>query len=47
MFDENDGVVSLKSQRGWSVGTVREINANHSEIMQHDDCVTLVEQFVL
>ena len=47
MFDENDGVVSLKSQRGWAAGIAYEINSNHSEIMQNDECVKLIEQFVL
>ena len=46
MFDENDGVVSLKSQRGWSAGTVHEIAANHAEIMQHDGCINLVKDFI-
>ena len=46
MFDENDGVVSLKSQRGWAAGAVHEIAANHAEIMQHDDCIKLVKSFI-
>lgn len=46
MFDENDGVVSLNSQRGWSAGTVHEIAANHAEIMQHDDCIKQIKQFI-
>ena len=46
MFDENDGVVSLSSQRGWSAGTVHEIAANHAEIMQHDECIKLIKNFL-
>ena len=46
MFDENDGVVSLKAQRGWSAGTVHEISANHAEIMQHDDCIKKIKIFL-
>lgn len=46
MFDENDGVVSLTSQRGWSVGDVHEIAANHAEIMQHNDCIKLIKTFI-
>jgi hypothetical protein len=46
MFEDNDGVVSLSSQRGWSVGAVHEIAANHAEIMQHDDCIKLIKKFV-
>lgn len=46
MFEENDGVVSLASQRGWSAGTVHEISANHAEIMQHDDCVKKIKIFL-
>ena len=46
MFDDNDGVVSLTSQRGWSAGTVHEIAANHAEIMQHDECIKLIKIFI-
>ena len=46
MFEENDGVVSLTSQRGWSAGTVHEIAANHAEIMQHDDCIKKIKIFL-
>lgn len=46
MFDENDGVVSLTSQRGWHIGAVHEIAANHAEIMQHDDCIKQIKKFV-
>jgi len=46
MFDENDGVVSLTSQRGWHVGVVHEIAANHAEIMQHDDCIKQIKTFI-
>lgn len=46
MFDENDGVVSLTSQRGWSAGAVHEISANHAEIMQHDDCIKQIKTFI-
>lgn len=46
MFDENDGVVSLKAQRGWSAGSVHEIAANHAEIMQHDQTVDLIKSFI-
>jgi len=46
MFEDNDGVVSLTSQRGWSAGTVHEIAANHAEIMQHNDCIKQLKQFI-
>jgi triacylglycerol esterase/lipase EstA (alpha/beta hydrolase family) len=46
MFEENDGVVSLSSQRGWSAGEIHEIAANHAEIMQHDDCIKLIKKFI-
>jgi hypothetical protein len=46
MFEENDGVVSLTSQRGWSAGTIHEIAANHAEIMQHDDCIKKIKIFL-
>lgn len=46
MFDDNDGVVSLKAQRGWAAGEVHEISANHAEIMQHDGCIKLIKNFI-
>jgi pimeloyl-ACP methyl ester carboxylesterase len=46
MFEDNDGVVSLSSQRGWSAGEVHEIAANHAEIMQHDLCIKLIKTFI-
>ena len=46
MFDENDGVVSLNSQRGWRASTAHEIAANHAEIMQHDNCIGLIRDFL-
>ena len=46
MSDENDGVVSLKSQRGWAVGETHEIYANHAEVMMDDDCVKLIKRFL-
>lgn len=46
MSDDNDGVVALRSQRGWATGTVHEIAANHAEIMQHDDCIKLIKKFI-
>lgn len=44
--EECDGVVTLRSQRGWSAGEVHEIPANHSEVMMHDDTVRLLKEFI-
>lgn len=46
IYEENDGVVTLKSQRGWAAGGVHEIPANHAEVMLHDDTVELVKDFI-
>lgn len=39
MFEQNDGVVTLRSQKKWSCGTVAEIDANHSEVLLHEKTV--------
>jgi triacylglycerol esterase/lipase EstA (alpha/beta hydrolase family) len=46
MMDDNDGVVTLRSQRGWSTGQCHEIEANHAEIMLHDDCIKQMRKFL-
>lgn len=44
-YDESDGVVSLRSQRGWKVGKTHDISANHSEVMLHPDTVSTLKNF--
>jgi pimeloyl-ACP methyl ester carboxylesterase len=46
MYTDNDGVVSLKSQRGWAAGPTIEVAANHSEVMMHSDTVQAIKRFL-
>ena len=46
IYEESDGVVTMKSQRGWSVGDIHDIPANHAEVMMHDDTIGLVKSFI-
>lgn len=46
VYEENDGVVPLKSQRDWSCGEVVDVAANHYEILQHPDSIAQVAGFV-
>ena len=45
MFEPSDGVVTLRSQRAWSAGSVTEIYANHAEIMMNPETVTTILNF--
>ena len=46
MYEDNDGVVTLKSQRGWAAGPTIEIAANHAEIMLRDETVAQLSSFI-
>jgi len=46
MYEPNDGVVTLKSQRSWAAGKTIELDANHAEIMLMDDTVAAVRRFM-
>jgi len=46
IYEESDGVVTMRSQRGWSIGDIHNIPANHAEVMMHDDTVRLVKDFI-
>lgn len=46
IYEESDGVVTMRSQRGWSVGDIHDIPANHAEVMMHDDTIELVKSFI-
>ena len=46
IYEESDGVVTMRSQRGWHTGEVHDIPANHAEIMMHDETIELVKDFI-
>jgi len=46
MFEDNDGVVTLKSQRYWNIGKSIDIHANHSEVMMHNQTVSVLRNFL-
>jgi pimeloyl-ACP methyl ester carboxylesterase len=46
VYEDNDGVVPLKSQRDWSCGRVVDVEANHYEILQHHDTIAELSRFV-
>lgn len=45
MYEPNDGVIPIKSQRAYSLGSTHDISANHVEIMLCKDTVKLLQQF--
>ena len=44
--ENNDGVLPLKVQSGWTCGEVAEISANHYEILQSDATAAAVKGFI-
>ena len=45
LFEPNDGVVTLRSQRAFSLGKTIEIDANHAEIMLDPTTVKSLDTF--
>lgn len=45
MSHQNDGVISLNSQRAWHAGTVHEITSNHAEVMLNPQTAQLLDDF--
>ena len=45
LFEPNDGVITLRSQRAFSVGKTIEIDANHAEIMLDPMTVKSLDNF--
>jgi pimeloyl-ACP methyl ester carboxylesterase len=46
IYEDNDGVLPIKVQTGWTCGEVGEIAANHYEILQSDATVSAVTNFI-
>ena len=45
IWEPNDGVVTLRSQRGWKSGATHDVSANHTEIMMTPETVKLLATF--
>ncbi len=45
LWEDNDGVVTLRSQRNWCTGSVIDIPANHSEVMLHGTTAQTLRDF--
>lgn len=45
MYEPNDGVITIKSQRAYTLGNTHNIAANHVEIMLSEDTVKLLSKF--
>jgi hypothetical protein len=46
IYEDNDGVLSIKVQTGWSCGEISEISANHYEILQSEATAAALLQFL-
>lgn len=45
LYEENDGVVTLKSQRSVKFGKSYEIAATHTEVVMHNDTASIIDNF--
>lgn len=46
IYEQNDGVLPYKVQTGWTCGDMREIAANHYEILQSTETVSEIAKFL-
>lgn len=46
IYEANDGVVTLRSQQRWSCGQTCEVEANHSEVLLHEDTVEHLQNWL-
>lgn len=46
IYETNDGVVTLRSQQRWSCGQTVEVEANHSEVLLHEDTVNHLQNWL-
>jgi pimeloyl-ACP methyl ester carboxylesterase len=45
IFEKSDGVLPYKVQTGWHCGEIKEIDANHYEILQSEQTMTNIVNF--
>lgn len=46
IYEPNDGVVTLRSQQRWSCGRSVMVDANHSEVLLHEDTVSAIKEWL-
>lgn len=46
IYEQNDGVLPYKVQTGWGCGDFQEIAANHYEILQSDETLHQITEFL-
>lgn len=46
IYEHNDGVLPYAVQTGWACGDMREIAANHYEILQSQDTLRQIDDFI-
>lgn len=46
MYETNDGVITLRTQKAWSTGKSIEIHSNHSEIMLDKQTVNILDDWL-
>jgi pimeloyl-ACP methyl ester carboxylesterase len=45
VYEKNDGVVTVRSQKLSPRGSIKEVEANHSEVMMHEDTITILKDW--
>ena len=45
IYEDSDGVLPRKVQNGWHCGKILPVEANHYEILQHQDTVQQLQLF--
>ena len=45
LYEPNDGVITVRSQRAMSLGAVHELDSNHVEILLNDKTVEILKSF--
>ena len=44
-YEKSDGVVTLRSQRGWKCGQTIDIQSNHTEVMLDEKVINILKDF--
>lgn len=45
VYEDNDGVVTVRTQKSWSCGNIKEVKANHSEVMLDQDTIEILKDW--
>ena len=46
IYEHNDGVLPYKVQTGWTCGELRDVSANHYEILQTSETLTHISEWI-